>query len=141
MDITTKLAVGDMREKLTVSGETYLLADPSTSTPGGWLTAPSNLGRSSDHEFVAIPELDLRLVYAAFENIRLSVGYNMGIVSKVIRTGDQIDRTVNPGQLESLPLARGGGGSVDRRPASSDAWMTLHYGGMASPSVWSSAGN
>lgn len=117
-DVTTKVAVGDMREKLTVSGLTYLLADPGTTTPGGWLTAPSNLGRYGDHELVAIPELDLRLVFAAYERIRLSVGYNMAFVSKVVRTGDQIDTTVNPGQLTALPLARGGGvASPDARPA------------------------
>jgi len=119
-DITTKVAIGDMHERLSVAGSTFPLANPAAATPGGWLTAPSNLGRFSDHEFVAIPELDLRLVYAAFERIRFSLGYNLAVVSKVIRTGDQIDRTVNPGQLENLPLARGGGVvSTADRPAPS----------------------
>ena len=48
-------------------------------------------------------------------------------VTDVIRTGDQIDRTVSPSQLAALPLARGGGSPGPPRPeprlVGSDLWM------------------
>jgi hypothetical protein len=130
LDITSKLAVGNMREELDVRGRTYLTGDVSTAVEGGWLAAPSNIGRFKDDAFVVIPELDLRLVFAAFENIQLSVGYNMQFVSKVVRTGDQIDTTVSPSQLVGLPLARGnaGGPAADLRPERrlNDTAMWMH---------------
>lgn len=113
LDLTTKVALGDMRERLKIDGATTVAGNPPVTVPGGWLAAPSNVGSYTDHEFAAIPELGLRLAFVAFETVELSVGYNLIFVSSVLRTGDQIDRTVNPGQLAWLPLARGGGAVSD----------------------------
>jgi hypothetical protein len=129
-DITSKVAIGNMREELDVRGRTYLTGDLSTAVAGGWLAAPSNIGHFQDDAFVVIPELDLRLVFAAYENIQLSLGYNMQFVSKVVRTGDQIDTTVSPSQLVALPLARGnaGGPAAELRPERrlNDTAMWMH---------------
>jgi hypothetical protein len=127
-DVTTKVALGDMRQRLDIEGSTTVAGNPSVTVPGGWLAAPSNIGVYTNHEFVAIPELGLRVAFVAFDIIQLSVGYNMMYVSSVIRTGSQIDDTINPSQLAPLPLARGGGGpSGESRPQpslnDSDLWM------------------
>jgi hypothetical protein len=117
-DITTKVALGDLRQQLTVGGLTRV-AEPgvaAVTTPGGLLALPSNSGHSADHQFVAMPELDVRLAYVAYEVIELSVGYNLIIVGNVLRTGAQIDRAISPSQLASLPLARGGGAAGQPRP-------------------------
>ena len=128
-NVTSKIALGNMHEQLSIRGKTYVTADPTIVTEGGWLAAPSNIGRYQADQFVVIPELDMRIVFAAYENIQLSLGYNMQIVSKVLRTGDQIDTTVSPSQLVALPLARGGGTpTTDLRPEArmNDTAMWMH---------------
>ena len=62
-DVTTKVALGDMRQKLSIDGSTKVDGNPSLTVPGGWLAAPSNLGVYTNHEFVAIPELGLRSAF------------------------------------------------------------------------------
>jgi len=127
LDVTTKVALGDMRETLRIDGSTTVAGFAPLA--GGWLAAPSNIGRYTDHEFAAIPELGLRLAFVAFDVVQLSVGYNLTCVSSVLRTGDQIDRTVSPSQLASLPLARGGGspsGTLRPQPQLDDSALWMH---------------
>jgi hypothetical protein len=53
----------------------------------------------------------------------------MMYVSSVIRTGSQIDDTINPSQLAPLPLARGGGnpsGELRPRPSLNDSDLWMH---------------
>jgi len=88
----------------------------AVTSPGGLLALPSNSGHFADHQFVAMPELDVRLAYVAYEVIELSVGYNLTIVGNVLRTGAHIDRAISPSQLASLPLAGGGGAAGQPRP-------------------------
>jgi hypothetical protein len=129
LDVTAKVALGDMRERLSIDGATTVFANPPWTVPGGWLAAPSNVGVYTDHEFAAIPELGLRLAFVAFETIELSVGYNVIYVSSVLRTGEQVDRTVNPGQLAVLPLARGGGvpsGALRPRAGLDESSLWMH---------------
>jgi hypothetical protein len=126
LDVTAKVALGDMYERLRVDGSTTVVGFAPLA--GGWLAAPSNIGRYTDHEFVAIPELDVRLAFVAYDVIRLSVGYSLTCISSVLRTGDQIDRAVSPSQLVSLPLARDGGtpsGALQPQPRLDDStlWM------------------
>ena len=125
LDVTTKVAVGSMREQLRIQGSTEI---DDIVQPGGWLTAPSNIGSHTEYAFAAIPELELKFSYVAFDSIRLSVGYDILLITKAIRAGDSIDTVVNPDQLAPLPLARGGGDPSDAaRPApifdDSSLWM------------------
>lgn len=130
LDVTTKVALGDMRERLNVQGSTTIAGNPPWTVSGGWLAAPSNIGQYTDHEFVAIPELGLRLAFVAFDTIQLSVGYNLICVSSVLRTGDQIDRTINPSQLVlPPPLARDAGvpsGASRPQPRFDDSVLWMH---------------
>jgi hypothetical protein len=115
LEATANVALGGMCQQLTIAGSTQ---SGGNVLPGGWLAAPSNVGRHTDSTFAAIPELSLRLSYVGWRGIRVIVGYELIFVTNVLRTGDQIDTTVNPDQLASLPLARGGGNpSPASRPA------------------------
>jgi hypothetical protein len=127
LDVTTKVALGDMRESLRIDGSTTVAGFAPLA--GGWLAAPSNIGQYTDHEFAAIPELGVRLAFVAFNVVQLSVGYDLTYVSSVVRTGDQIDRSVSPSQLASLPLARGGGspsGTLRPQPRLDDSALWMH---------------
>ncbi len=108
LDVTTKVAVGSMREQLRIQGNTEV---NDVVQPGGWLAAPSNIGSQTEYAFAAIPELELKFSYVAFDSIRVSVGYDILVITKAIRAGESIDTVVNPDQLAPLPLARNGGGS------------------------------
>jgi hypothetical protein len=115
LDVTTRIALGSMREELEIQGRTQL---GDLSQPGGFLAAPSNIGTHVGYAFAAIPEVELKFGFVAFDCIRLSVGYNILVITKAIRAGHSIDTTVNPDQLAPLPLARGGGApSGAARPA------------------------
>jgi hypothetical protein len=115
LDVTTRVAVGGVCEQLTIQGSTALGEAVQT---GGWLAAPSNIGSYTEHTFAAIPELDLRFSYVAFDSIRLSVGYDVLFVTNATRVGTSIDTTLNPDQLAPLPVARGEGSpSAAARPS------------------------
>jgi hypothetical protein len=106
LDVTTRVALGGVREQVTIRGSTVL---GETVQTGGWLTAPSNIGSHTQNTFAAVPELELRFSYVALDSIRLSVGYDILLLTKASRIGQAIDTTVNPDQLAPLPLARGEG--------------------------------
>jgi hypothetical protein len=106
LETTANVAVGNVHQELQIDGFTDFAG---TVTGGGWLSAPSNIGDDSDDRFAAIPELGMRVSYVGWKGIRIIVGYELIFITNVLRTGDQIDTTVNPTQLAPLPLARGGG--------------------------------
>ena len=52
MDVTTKLAFGDMNEQLNITGVTNTSIGGTTSTtPGGWLALNTNIGKSNLDKF------------------------------------------------------------------------------------------
>lgn len=126
VDVTTKAAIGDMRQSVVIDGSTSV-NDPPATIDGGWLAAPSNMGHRSDHEFAVIPELEVRLAYVAWDAIRMHIGYSAVYLSSVVRTGDQIDTRVDPSQLAPLPIVIGGAGPASDRPeprfVDSDMWL------------------
>ena len=73
LDVLTKLALGNMRQTVTMRGATTILSpvDPPLTSEGGLLALPSNIGRSNRDEFTVIPELNLNLRY--YWNPRLSM--------------------------------------------------------------------
>ena len=127
VDVTSRLALGDMRQSVAVVGSTRF-SDPAVTIDGGWLAAPSNVGHRSDHEFGIIPELGVRLAYVGWDAVRMHVGYSAIYLSSVVRTGDQIDTTVDPSQLAALPVViNGPGPAADRpEPRLADSSMWLH---------------
>jgi hypothetical protein len=102
LDILTKVALGNMREVASISGQTIITAP--TQTPlvrqGGLLALQgTNMGTYSWNEFAMIPELNLNLRYHYNECLSLTLGYSLLWITDIARTGDQIDMNVNTSYL------------------------------------------
>ncbi|MHB8954658.1 MAG: BBP7 family outer membrane beta-barrel protein [Pirellulaceae bacterium] len=123
-DVLTKLALGNMHQKVAVGGRTVITVP--TQEPlvgqGGLLALPTNMGTHSWNEFAMIPELNMNLRYRYSECLSLTMGYSLLWVTEVARTGDQIDVAVNTTQLP----VNGGALVGPERPAtiadSTDMW-------------------
>lgn len=99
--LTAKVAVGSMHQVLDIAGVTVQSGAPpvpSGTFPGAVFTQTSNIGRHSDWEFAAVPELNLRAGCQVTGCLRAFVGYDVLYLSRVIRPGLEIDRTLNPSQ-------------------------------------------
>ncbi len=96
-----KVAFGSMRQTSTVSGFSNLrdALGNESSLGAGILTQPSNIGVNTRDTFGFIPELGIKLGFAATQNMQVTVGYTMMMWSGVAMAGDQIDNVVDPTQL------------------------------------------
>jgi hypothetical protein len=98
--LLTKISFGNMRQRLTVDGQT------TTTVPGagsatsnfGLLTMPSNIGVFERDEFAYVPELSVGVGYNLHSLLRVSVGYNVIYWSDVAYAGEAVDTTINPTQ-------------------------------------------
>lgn len=132
---TTKVALGDMHEKLDISGSfetndvnTPFGTGPGQIFPGGYFALPSNSGEFHRDVFAVVPEADLTLSYQLTQRLSLSLGYTFLYLSQVVRPGEQIDRVINAGQspLYETPATPPGLQGGPARPAvffrGSDFW-------------------
>jgi hypothetical protein len=111
LGVTTKVGLGSTQQTVGISGST-LVSVPGTAPqlyPGGLLAVGTNSGHFSRNMFSVVPELGLKVHYQLTDSIRVFVGYDFLYWSNVVRSGDQIDRTVNtnllpPAQATSGPL-------------------------------------
>lgn len=106
LDILTKVALGNTRQKVTINGQT-LVNVPGVSPatlPGGFLALPTNIGTHDRDEFSVIPEFDVNFGFALTENFRIRFGYTFIYWTNVLRATEQIDTVINPTQF---PLAGG----------------------------------
>jgi len=123
IELSGKLGLGAMVRTVDVAGETLVIAPASTTvSPGGLLTAPSNIGRSRSARFSVLPELTVRLRHPLSRFFTITAGYTVLIASNVARTGDQIDMVVNTSQLGNGVLVG------DPRPARTvnDSTLWVH---------------
>jgi hypothetical protein len=101
VDVLAKLAVGADRETVDINGATGVLvpgAPPSTSA-GGVLALPSNIGHHTRDEGRVIPELEVNFSYQFTPHVRASIGYSLLYWPEVVRGGDEVDLAVNPNLL------------------------------------------
>jgi hypothetical protein len=99
--LTYRVAAGATRQVVDVAGVTRQAAAPpvpSGTFPGAVFTQPTNLGRRTECEFAAVPELNLRAGCQVAGCVRAFVGYDVLYWSRVVRPGEQIDRVLNPSQ-------------------------------------------
>src|SRR5262249_17740704 len=95
-----KLALGDMHQVAQPNGATQIInPDPrtlpaSTTTPGGILSSPGDVGRISRDRFAYLPELNLKLGYQFTSWLRAYVGYDALLIGHAARAGDS--STINP---------------------------------------------
>jgi hypothetical protein len=114
-----KVALGNVHQRLAIDGGT-VVATPggsTTSRTGGLLALPTNIGSYSRDEFAVLPEFTTNIDYRINDCWSLTIGYTFIHLSDVLRTGDQIDRFVNPTQLTDFSQPGGGGLIGDPRPS------------------------
>jgi hypothetical protein len=117
-----KVALGATFTNISVSGSTAATGGGVTTTsPGGLLALPTNIGSFSDERFSVVPEFNARLGYQITPQWRAFAGYNLIYWTGVVRPGGTIDTTVNPSQLPPGALVG------EARPApkadTSDYWV------------------
>ncbi len=96
-----KMSVGNMHQSVRIDGATTVTTpnNPSTTTQGGMLALPTNMGTFSRDQTAWIPEVGITAAYEVRSWLRLSAGYTAIWMSDVVFSGDQIDMTVNPSQF------------------------------------------
>ncbi len=101
-----KVALGSISQTTRISGalitDSFATPGVSQSFPGGYFTAPTNIGEHHRSQFAVVPEVNLSAGVHVRENIRVSAGYSFLYLSSVARPGDQIDRSINASQLPGI---------------------------------------
>ena len=109
LDLLTKVAMGTVAETTNISGfTTTATTTGSTTLPGGLLALPTNIGHHERDRFAVMPELGVKFGYDITDWMRLTVGYNLLLLSNSVRPGQQIDTHVNPTFLPGSPVAVSG---------------------------------
>ena len=108
LDVLTKMALGNNRQQVAISGST--LRDRGTTIEtlkedSGLLAQPSNVGVYDRNVFAVVPEIGVTLGYDITQRLRFNVGYSFIYWSRVARPGEQIDLEVNPDFLDFDPDA------------------------------------
>jgi hypothetical protein len=101
LDLLTKVALGNVHQGIEIDGRTQVTTpgDPTTSRAGGLLALPSNMGSVSRNQFAVLPQWGIQVTRKATEHVSLTIGYDWLLLTNTVRTGDQIDRTVDRSQL------------------------------------------
>jgi hypothetical protein len=105
VQVAGKLALGETSQSVDVSGRSTLSAGPTNpvaTLPGGLFAQPGNIGRFTDNAFTAIPEVEVKVGYQFTSHVRATVGYNFLYWSNVVRPGNQLNRSVDPGQVPTF---------------------------------------
>jgi len=106
-----KVALGANLNTADVSGSTTnIIGAATTTTVGGFLTAPSNIGHFEQVRFAVVPEISLKAGYQIAPAWRLIAGYDVMYWTGVQRAGGLIDTSINP------TLGPGGAGIGPVRP-------------------------
>src|SRR5262249_22462460 len=122
---TVKFGLGDSHQTLDINGTSGLpLFAAGVTLPGGFYTASSNIGRTSADRLAFVQETGVNLTYKMTEHVHLTVGYTFLYWNKVFRSGNQIDRSINPAlnPAFSVTVPRGGPASPQRLEAESSFW-------------------
>jgi hypothetical protein len=100
-----KVALGNMRQAVTIDGQTVITVPSGASVTGGrgLLAQPSNMGSFDRDRFAVIPEARIMLSYNLTQNLNLGVGYDFVYWNRVALAGDQIDTRVDVTQTFSDP--------------------------------------
>lgn len=116
LDLLAKVALGNVHQAVEIDGRTQVGSpgEPPILRTGGLLALPSNIGSVSHDRFAAIPEWSINVSRKVAEHVSLTGGYNWLLLSGVVRSGDQIDRTIDPSQLSPFLNGIGSTGAATR---------------------------
>jgi hypothetical protein len=121
-----KLALGDMHQIAHINGAAATnvfnapAGGPFTGVPAqvipgsGIFAQATNIGRTSRHEFEAVPEIDINVGYKITRGLCAFLGYDFLYLSNVIRPGNQIDRTITFSQTIQNTIAGNASAPGDR---------------------------
>jgi hypothetical protein len=98
LSLAGKISLGTNEQTVAADGSTTLVGPfPSPTVVGGGLYAVGPIvGRRTNSEFVAVPELNLNLTCQVTTHLTVSFGYNVLYISDVVRPGDQLGSAINP---------------------------------------------
>lgn len=101
LESTFKIALGVNQQTVDVADGMTIIRPDGTSTRvvGGLLALPSNLGSHTRDNFAVVPEVGVKLGFQLLPRVKAYVGYDFLYISSVVRPGDQIDRTIDIGQI------------------------------------------
>lgn len=123
VELLAKVALGSLRRETFIAGRTTTTIPglPPTTEAGGLLALPTNIGTRIDSEFGVLPEFGVQARTQLTPRLSSYLGYSLILLNGVARTGEQIDRLVNPSQLGGQPLA----GSARPSPTlgDNDFWL------------------
>lgn len=109
VEASGKVSFGQAVGVVRASGQTVTLSPglplPVQYIPNGVLGQTSNTGRVTRSAFAVLPEAGLRVGYRFRDRSRFFLGYNFLFLSEAVRPGEQIDRTIDPGQVPLLGRA------------------------------------
>ncbi len=113
-----KLAMGVNNESINLRGSSSQTLDfggfgtfTTKSGNQGFYTQPTNVGRSADARFAVLPEIGMNVGYRLTDMVTLQAGYTFLYLSDVVRSGDQLNRTM--GVTPGTPLLSPGTASKD----------------------------
>ncbi len=99
-----KVAFGATQQLVNIDGNTTLLTPTgNSSTVGGVLALPSNIGGHNQTVFGVLPEFGFMVGVNLTQHIQLQLGYSFLMWSQVVRPGLQIDHNVNPTLVPGSP--------------------------------------
>ncbi|MGL4513784.1 MAG: BBP7 family outer membrane beta-barrel protein [Lacipirellulaceae bacterium] len=106
LELTSRIALGNTRQRVRVNGGTTVTADgDTTSATGGLLALDSNMGEYNRSRFGVLPELSARLAYRVTPRLRLTAAYSLVYWANVVRPGDQIDLDIDPRFLPTASIS------------------------------------
>lgn len=100
LDGAVKVGLGWSHHRIYADGRTTYAG---TTVPGGVLAQLTYPYRSSNDDFVVVPEVIGRVGFQVLERVQLYAAYNMVYISSVARPGFNIDREVNVNLPPSFP--------------------------------------
>jgi hypothetical protein len=123
--LLTKLAVGSVGRDVKLFGEQVSSIPGGTpvTTVGGLLVQASNIGNHHGHDWAVLPELGANLAWRATPNLRVTAGYSVLWLDRIVRAADQIDTTVNPGFFPPPTVGPGPGARPAFILVRNEAWV------------------
>jgi hypothetical protein len=118
-----KCALGNMTQEVDINGQTTVNVPGggSTTTAGGLLTQPTNIGTYSRDKFTVVPEASINARYWLNCRWTATFGYNFTYWNNVVRADDQIDFRVNTTQIGGGTLF--GPGQPEFEFKETDYWL------------------
>jgi hypothetical protein len=100
IELIGKCAFGNNQQLTYINGSTTITSGGvTTTTEGGLLAQPTNMGNYERNVFAILPEANANLKWDITCNIRGTLGYNFLYINRVQRSGDAISLNVNPTQM------------------------------------------